>query len=383
MKQFDRFQQLLEKEQEGHLLSRLKDEFDEKPFYKEYKNSYQASKIGVFLFHGFSLLTGSFFMYYVLLASTGLKVLSAIIALLALGIMEYCKHEILPKWGRFWVTGNRKGKLHLQLVNLSLIVISVFMSVEGARHLLAEAFPQPELKSSELVEDAFRREKEQLLSKIRQIEEGHTYKKRVAWQYRSYHPSDYLLSDKGKELVLSLNQSLKDLETQKRNELSFLKAENSSVLSAHQAKLDTISYSVVGISVVNELLCIAALFFGVFYRYRMYQELSFFNETDNARAMMPLNHPKETLKTPGIRAEYSASVEPEKESLPIGFQMEKNNIQPEQVKPRDYLKKWSRVVDEIEKGASINQIVRKFDGEVSRSTVMNVKRVWKYSVSLS
>jgi len=63
------------------------------------------------------------------------------------------------------------------------------------------------------------------------------------------------------------------------------------------------------------------------------------------------------------------------DSLQIGFQYGSQYSNNEEARRRaDYLKKWDFVVEDLESGLAISEILKKHQGRVSRSTVKNIKR---------
>lgn len=248
-------------------LERAKERFREKSSYESFKPLQTISKVAQATLPLFSIFTGIFALSTILNAFIPIYLCIAL-AVLFLAIWERMKCFLLIKNFELLYSNGNRINLGLAVSAIIFAVGSIILSVSGANSLSKQMDSTEETISAD-----FRLKKDSLLTLYtHKIDDA----KKAAESYfekNSYMGViRYAKDERYAKQYNSIVERITELEKQKDNSLIALKEQNSQELKFGKRDYENLTYSFLAITVVVELLIIAANWFVVFFDHRIYTE---------------------------------------------------------------------------------------------------------------
>ena len=248
-------------------LERAKERFREKNSYESFKPLQTISKVAQATLPLFSIFTGIFALSTILNAFIPIY-LCFVLAVLFLAIWERMKCFLLIKNFELLYSNGNRINLGLAVSAIIFAVGSIILSVSGANSLSKQMDSTEETISAD-----FRLKKDSLLTLYTHKIDDAKKAAKSYFEKNSYKGViRYAKDERYAKQYNSMVERITELEKQKDNSLIALKEQNSQELKFGKRDYENLTYSFLAITVVVELLIIAANWFVVFFDHRIYTE---------------------------------------------------------------------------------------------------------------
>jgi hypothetical protein len=399
------FEKLKENRAVAQDIEAAKEDFGFKPFAITFRPLATAAKSVRLVLALFSIVTGFGCLYSGMAAAVPLP-LAVILALVLLVLVETLKGVTLGIGAKLAYTGAGLSALPLLMLALAFAGASVFLSLQGAKALyqmadqtgatIAAAYDAKSDSLANLHQARAQAAKEELAA----------YKKSVSWKGKidMYNAAN-------KQVILSLTDRARLAENDQRTALAALAARQSTAITENTERATINTALWVWLAAANEALILLALWFGVYYRYRLAADSGVIEhgstyslssaEISRLLEFAALSGSGEAKQLHQAPIGFTMAKDKDKEEFKDGFKGGFKGVGPEQPKegfkpgfkgvhtpfkgganegstPQDeqalraFLAKYPQVVKCVREGKTIGKTVKECG--VSESTVHNVKR---------
>ena len=381
------YQKLRERNNFSDRIAKAKRKFEFKPFCQEYNNLLQLATILRVILGAFSIITGFGFLYY---SINGISfILAGLLAGIALLLIEILKNIFTGSL--FTKIYSKSNYSFILLPAILVFALSVYFSINGASNLYREFDNSLVLANDnhQFKLDSIDKHYTDLINSVKAEEKE--FKQSVSWKNKINIYNNTIQATLNRynsevsELLENKERSLESLKTQQ--------IEISNDLSSKK-EFNTILWLYISGSV--EVCIILCLWFITYYDYRLLKDSELFSAekntfnfsseevqrfaelirfNNNSLPELPINHnPEIGFKTSTNKGEVidknpylNPTLKPDLNSA--------NRINKSQAELKEFLQKYSNVVQCINDGYSNKQTAKECD--ISLSTVHNVKRCLK------
>lgn len=389
------FEKIFERSEAQKEIEVFREKFTDKPFYQTYRNLYRLASGSRLFFGLLSVASGSVFLAGVLVAS-GLPLwLSGALGALVLVLVEILKNILTGTSAVAFL--KTKKVAPAALVVVGLVALSAWVSLQGTQtfHQVADRTIENTKVVAGSKADSVRAWYD---AQIKREEDALAdYKNSVSWRGKID------ASNKTTRQVIDVRTAqIGRLQTEKNDALARLQTETDASLFQAENTSERNLTAWLFMCLGNEVCIILAIVFAYYYEYRSAHEISLLNEDrlsvgltelreivqffspSDGGLSLPIAGTDDQLKPNQIGFNPLKPSEPEnpenrpetrlkpglKPPLKPGLSPHDDEFRRQQL--RDYLAKYRHVVQSIQAGESITQIVQKH--QVSKSTILNVRR---------
>jgi hypothetical protein len=408
-------------------LSQIKERFEQKPFFIEYKSLNNLLKYAKYLFAFISVLCALYFVGSVLSQAIGITALALPLAIALLLLIEIGKVKVLPLLLRkYYAYGSLS--YGLILINALLLALSVYLSVKGIeQYNTKELAIAPQTTNIDSLRayyqdagTAIAKDYDKQIEVVRNDRKSFEATVRYRGKINMYHkPTAKKLESFETQKEALINQkaiALQDVNSDKKEALKSHSDSNDSKLSNANNETNLNTWYLICFASFNEIASLFCLWFVIFYEYRSLKEIDLINkQSENITiAHKDINTLFQYFKS-GLMVQslpnfapiaHTPSQEISQEQAPqIGFSLGINTKSQEQrlnspqslqsgintdllsLKDREFLEAYETVIVDIKAGKKQSEIlsqrykvkdIKTGSGNVkmiSKSTLQNIKRV--------
>ena len=266
---------------------KLEEELNNNNFHESYKNINKILKFLSYFGHIASIFLAYFMLSQLLSTAITNTIAVCIISLILLSGVEIIKRETFDKFSVSYLTENEFNKNVITLLFTSLLAVSLsfYCTITGAEEFSSkekEIVETGKLQTKTATDSITAKYNSDIKIKDKAVKETDS----ILNVFQTISLTDKLTKDQRnavetyKKNRIILAQEKKELETTRDLEIKKIEGDGSSDVDAKKAENSKSSFLFVILSTIIELIIIAGIFFGEYYKFRSYKEFKTKYEKD-------------------------------------------------------------------------------------------------------